>query len=81
MLLLFPPTEGDIPLVSCAGGGEGIVFRTRRAKTSLFNTRVGVRLKVAHGLSTDKITALFYPVRSRNTPSAYLKSIDSFFSA
>ena len=22
MLLLFPPTEGDILLVSCAGGGE-----------------------------------------------------------
>ena len=30
MLLLFPPTEGDILLVSCAGGGDGIVFRTRR---------------------------------------------------
>ena len=27
---LFPPPEGVILLVSCAGGGEGIVFRTRR---------------------------------------------------
>ena len=30
MLLLFPPTEGDILLASCDGGGDGIVFRTRR---------------------------------------------------